>query len=296
MTAEPLYSLVASRAEELIASGAWREGDRLPPERQLCRDFDVSRSTLRQALGELEARGLISRHRGRGTFVTRPRVQLPIAGAFSISEAMRQNGMLITTRVLGVQVIEASRQLASDLACLPGDRLVLIERLRSGNGEPMVIDTAYLREALVPGLADADLEHRSLYEILRTDHGCVVAEAEETIEPVILTPRECQLLGVPQHTTALLTRRITTDANGVVVSLGQVLLRGDRSRYLFRRTVDGPGLAPGDVPILRGRRPDARDARVAGEARRAPTPRPAARRTSISVTSSRETQDWRRPD
>jgi GntR family transcriptional regulator len=292
VTAEPLYSLVASRAEELIASGAWSEGDRLPPERQLCRDFDVSRSTLRQALGELEARGLISRHRGRGTFVTRPRVQLPIAGAFSISEAMRQNGMLITTRVLGVQVIEASRQLASDLACLPGDRLVLIERLRSGNGEPMVLDTAYLREALFPGLADADLEHRSLYDILCTDYGRSVAEAQETIEPVILTPRECQLLGVPPHTTALLTRRVTTDTHGVVVALGQVLLRGDRSRYLFRRTVDRPRPGPGDVPVPHGRRPDAR---VASGARQGPTPRPAARRTSISVTSSRETQDRRRP-
>jgi GntR family transcriptional regulator len=288
VTAEPLYSLVASRAEELIASGAWREGDRLPPERQLCRDFDVSRSTLRQALGELEARGLISRHQGRGTFVTRPRVQLPIAGAFSISEAMRQNGMLITTRVLGVQVIEASRQLASDLACLPGDRLVLIERLRSGNGEPMVLDTAYLREALFPGLTEADLEHRSLYEILRADHGRVVAEAQETIEPVILTPRECQLLGVPQHTTALLTRRITTDASGVVVSLGQVLLRGDRSRYLFRRTVDGPALAPGDVAMPPHRR-------LAGGAGRPWAPlRPGARRTPMAVPSSRERQDRRR--
>ncbi len=240
MTGEPLYSLVASRAEELIATGTWKEGERLPPERQLCRDFDVSRSTLRQALGELEARGLISRHQGRGTFVARPRMQLPIAGAFSISEAMRQNGMTISTRVIDVRIVEASRQLASDLACLPGDRLVVIERLRSGNGEPMVLDVAHLREALFPGLAEADLEHRSLYEILGTDYGRDVAEARETIEPVILTPRECQLLGVPPHTTALLTRRITMDADGVIVAFGQVLLRGDRSRYLFKRTSAEP--------------------------------------------------------
>ena len=153
---------------------------------------------------------------------------------------MRQNGMTISTRVIDVRVIEASRQLASDLACLPGDRLVLIERLRSGNGEPMVLDIAHLREALFPGLAEADLEHRSLYEILGTDYGRHVAEAHETIEPVILTPRECQLLGVPLHTTALLTRRVTSDADGVVVAFGQVLLRGDRSRYLFKRTSARP--------------------------------------------------------
>jgi GntR family transcriptional regulator len=246
VTGEPLYSLVASRAEGLIVSGSWQEGARLPPERQLCRDFEVSRSTLRQALDELEARGLVSRHQGRGTFVTRPRLQLPIAGAFSISEAMRQNGMSISTRVIGVQVVDASRQLASELGCLPGDPLVLIERLRSGNGEPMVLDTAHPRESLFPGLADADLERRSLYEILRTDYGRGVAEARETIEPVILTPRECQLLGVPRNTTALLTRRISLDVDGEVLALGQVLLRGDRSRYLFRRTIEASSDQPQD--------------------------------------------------
>jgi GntR family transcriptional regulator len=244
VTGEPLYSVVASRAEELIASGEWSEGDRLPPERQLCQDFGVSRATLRQALGELEERGLISRHQGRGTFVSRPRVQLPIVGVFSIRDAMEAHGMTMTTRVVNVEVIEASRQLAADLACLPGDALVYIERLRIGDGEPMVLDTAHLRAELFPGLEDVDLEHRSLYSVLENDYGRAVAEAQETLEPVILTPRECQLLGVPQHTTALLTRRVTTDSSGVVVALGHVLLRGDRSRYLYKRTVETPSTDP----------------------------------------------------
>ena len=238
MTGEPLYSIVASRAEARIASGEWQEGDRLPPERQLCQEFDVSRSTLRQALDELEERGLISRHQGRGTFVTRPRLQLPIVGVFSIRDAMEAYGMRMTTRVLNVEVIEASRQLASDLACLPGDDVVFIERLRIGDGEPMVLDTAHLRAELFPGLESVDLEHRSLYEVLETEYGRTVAEARETLEPVILTPRECELLGVPAHTTALLTRRVTTDSTGVVVALGHVLLRGDRSRYIYKRTVE----------------------------------------------------------
>ena len=112
----------------------------------------------------------------------------------------------------------------------------------------MVLDIAHLREALFPGLAEADLEHRSLYEILGTDYGRHVAEARETIEPVILTPRECQLLDVPLHTPALLTRRITTDADGVIVAFGQVLLRGDRSRYLFKRISPHPEPQDGRRP------------------------------------------------
>ena len=238
MPDEPLYSVIASRMEDLIAAGEWHEGDRLPPERQLCGDFGVSRATLRQALGELEERGLITRHQGRGTFVARPRVQLPIVGVFSIRDAMEAHGMKMTTKVLRVESIEASRQLASDLACLPGDEVIHIQRLRIGDGEPMVLDSAHLRAELFPGLERIDFTKRSLYDVLETDYGRVVSEARETLEPVILTPNECELLAVPVHTPALLTRRITTDANGIVVALGHVLLRGDRSRYIYKRTVE----------------------------------------------------------
>lgn len=240
MATEPLYSIVATRAEELIASGEWQAGERLPPERRLCREFDVSRSTLRQALAELEERGLITRRQGRGTFVSHPWVQLPIAGVFSIRAAMEARGIVMKTRVIGVEIVEASRQMASDLGCLPGDPVVHIERLRSADGEPMVLDGAHLRAESFPGLEDADLERRSLYDILRDDHGCMVAAATETLEPVILTPREGQLLGVGHPTPALLTRRVTTDTSGATVAIEQALLRGDRSRYLYTRTVDAP--------------------------------------------------------
>ena len=104
---------------------------------------------------------------------------------------------------------------------------------------------------------DADLERRSLYEVLRDATTVAsVAEAQETLEPVILTPRECQLLGVPQHTTALLTRR--RDQRWTQRRRGgpraTSLLRGDRSRYLFKRTVEP------DLP----RRRDATTHRSAG--------------------------------
>jgi GntR family transcriptional regulator len=88
---------------------------------------------------------------------------------------------------------------------------------------------------------------RSLYDVLREDFGRVVAEAQETIEPVILTPAECALLEVPRHTPAILTRRVTTDRTGTIVELSQALLRGDRSRFLLIRRVEEPAAfaAPG---------------------------------------------------
>ena len=69
---QPLHAIIAGRVEARIRAGEWAPGDRLPPERELCRDLAVSRATLRQALGALEQRGRVTRHQGRGTFVAPP--------------------------------------------------------------------------------------------------------------------------------------------------------------------------------------------------------------------------------
>ncbi|CAN5845794.1 transcriptional regulator NagR [soil metagenome] len=234
---EPLYSVIANRAEARIRTGEWPPGTRLPPERELCRLLDVSRVTLRQAFADLEERGLISRHQGRGTFVTRPRVQTPLTGFFSIGEALRARGIHLTTRVLAVETVPASRQVAHDLGCLPGDQLVRLDRLRLIETEPLVLESSHLPLELFPNLDSADFVSRSLYDVLREDYGRTVNDATETIEPVITTPRESALLGLPRHAPAILTRRVTRDRSGTIVELGQALLRGDRSSFLLQRHV-----------------------------------------------------------
>lgn len=234
---EPLHSIIASRAETRIRSGAWAPGTRLPPERDLCELLDVSRTTLRQALAELEERGLISRHQGRGTFVTRPRVDAAVSGHFTIGAALRARGMTLTTQVLSIGTVEAGRQIATDLGILPGEEVVHLERLRSLASEPLLLETTDLPRALFPGLTGADFAGRSLYDILREDHGRTVQAATESLEPVILTARESTALEVPRHAPAMLIRRLSTDSIGTVVELSHLLLRGDRSRFLLERRV-----------------------------------------------------------
>ncbi len=234
---EPLYSIIASRAERRILSGSWAPGTRLPPERDLCELLDVSRATLRQALAELEQRGLISRHQGRGTFVTRQRVDTAISGHFTISAALRARGLTLATRVVSVGLAEASRSVAHDLGILPGDPVVHLERVRSLSDEPLLLETTDLPSALFPGLETADLTGRSLYDILREDYDRTVQTATESLEPVILTTRESTILEMPRHAPAMLIRRISTDQESMLVELSHLLLRGDRSRFLLERRV-----------------------------------------------------------
>ena len=232
----PLPVTAAAEIEARIRAGEWAPGTRLPPERQLSRTLEVSRSTLRLALADLEERGLITRHQGRGTFVPRPRVQADVGGYFSLRDALRARGIRLETRVLEVTVVEASRGVAQELGLLPGEPVVRIDRLRSTDGEPLVIDSAHLPAVRFPGLETKDLTTRSLYDILREDFDCRVATADETLEPVILTPQECGLLDCPGQRAgpphpAAHARPATTR----IVELATALLRGDRARLLLRR-------------------------------------------------------------
>ncbi len=234
---EPLYSIIAGRAEALIRSGAWPHGTRLPPERELCELLDVSRTSLRQALADLEERGLITRHQGRGTFVTRPRVDADASGYFSIGDALRSRGMELTTAVVSTSIVEASEHLATELCLETGDPVFSLERLRSSDGEAVVLEVSHLPLRLFPRLDQRDFSSRSLYHVLWEDYGRYVAKASETLEPVVLTSREAHVLGVSRGAPALLFRRTTRDRSNVIVEVGQGLLRGDRSRFLIERHV-----------------------------------------------------------
>ena len=257
--------MIAGRAEARIRSGAWAPGTRLPPERELCELLDVSRASLRQALADLEERGLITRHQGRGTFVTRQRLDADVSGFFSVGDALRNRGMTLTTRVISSTVIPANERLADAFRARIGAPTLRLQRLRSADGEPIVLEVSHLPLDLLPGLDRVDFSDRSLYDVLREDHGRYVATASETLEPVILTSREATLLAVSRGSPALLFRRTTRDRADEVVEIGEGLLRGDRSRFLIERRVREGWTTEPDPPHTEasGHAPGADHARIA---------------------------------
>ena len=208
-----------------------------PSGMELGRSFEVSRSTLRLALAELEERGLITRDQGRGTFVARPRVQAEIGGHFSLRDALRARGIRLENpraRGGGGRGLLVAWPGVRTAARRPG--LVRIDRLRSTEGEPLVIDSAQLPADRFPGLEyEGPGDDALLYDILRDDYGCRVATAAETLEPVIMTTHECALLGVPANAPAFSIRRLTRDREDAIVEFATALLRGDRARLLLQR-------------------------------------------------------------
>jgi GntR family transcriptional regulator len=206
-------------------------GQAIPSERQLSAELGVSRLTLRAALDELAREGYVIRRRGSGTFVSEPKIAQELTMT-SFTEDMRRRGMDPGSRTLGLEVVPAGARLGRFLHVSPSEPIVVAKRLRLADRETMAIETLHVREALVPGLTQRDLDGQSFYEILRDRFGIVIAGGAQTIEPTVTNEEESEALGVPLHSPAFLFERVTHSESNEIVEFVHSIYRGDRYRLV----------------------------------------------------------------
>lgn len=229
----PLYHQVKTLLLKEIETGQWSPDARLPTEDELSARFRVSKVTVRQALRDLSHLGYIRREQGRGTFVQRPPLRQGPRELTSFTEEMRRHRMVATSQIRERGLVSATPELARCLRLEPGDMVFRLRRLRLADGEPMGIHTAYLPDALVPGLADELYENASLYDVLRERYGLVPVRARETHIAVTLGAEDAALLRVPAGAPALSVQRLACLADGRPLEFVQSLIRGDRYRVVL---------------------------------------------------------------
>ncbi|HTY71920.1 MAG TPA: GntR family transcriptional regulator [Actinomycetes bacterium] len=231
----PVHEQIERWFHDAFATGAFRSGDRLPPERELAAHLGVSRMTLRQALASLEGRGLVVRRLGRagGTYVGSPRVvECDLASVTGFSEQMRRSGMAPGARVLAAERVRAPREVAQALGLSTGTSTLRVRRVRSADGEPVALEESWFPGRLFPDLLDRDLEG-SLYALLASDWGRHPVRLRETLEPVIAGDADCALLGTPPGAPLMLVTRVALDATGTPVEFARDLFRADRTRLVL---------------------------------------------------------------
>lgn len=153
-------------------------GDMISSERHLTARYDVSRATVRAAISSLVNEGRLTTVPGRGTVVTRRRVESNLHLA-SFTQDMRRRGHRPSTEVLSSAIVEAGAATAKVLGLEPDERLWEIERLRLADDEPMAHEISWYPERLFPALGDEDLTV-SVYAILESTYGVVITDAEQT--------------------------------------------------------------------------------------------------------------------
>jgi GntR family transcriptional regulator len=242
-TALPLYAQVKEALQRDIEA-KMKPGDALPIEPELEKHFGVSRITVRRALDELEAEGLIVRIQGRGTFVREPQIIQELTQLHSWTLSMRQMGYEPQTINCQIDIVEPTRDLSSRLHLGLGQHVVRIQRLRYASGEPMCLMTNYLPEGLLPDLTEQGLIDDSLHVTL-LEHHLIPVRAADKVEARAATSWEAEQLQVPVGSPLLQVTRVSYDAAGLALSVAVVSSRADRYSY----TVEiAPGVSQEPLP------------------------------------------------
>lgn len=230
----PLYYQIQQALMEKIQSGELSEGDLLTSEEELARTYQVSRMTARQALHGLKARGYALSQKGRGTFVTKPKLEKNIMHLRGFTEDMKQRGMQPSSQLLEQSVVQAGEDLAESLKIESDSSVMKLRRLRLADGIPMALEESHIPLRQFPGLERINFAKQSLYYILRENYGVRVAWADETIEALHATREESDLLTIPRRSSVLSISRviITTEQTPIEVACSRY--RGDRYRALIR--------------------------------------------------------------
>lgn len=223
----PLYAQVEEALLERIRAD-YRPGQLLPTQRELAREFGASLITIKRALSEIGRRGFLQSTRGRGTVVVRPVVEDNRAGLTSWTDTMTGVGRLPKTVASVVRVhVPRAPELARALGLKAREKAVLLERLRTLDGEPFCVMRNELPWKLVPGL-ERGLPEESLYTWLKTHAGLVPARADEEVFVRPPQPREREFLG---DGPVIVVRRHTFLDDGRPLEVAEMAASADRYRY-----------------------------------------------------------------
>jgi len=227
----PKYYHLKETILERITHGTWAAGSAIPPEPELCREFGVSRITVRRAIGDLVHEGKLYTIQGKGTFVARPKLdERFVHRAFGFFEDMEHQGLPLTTQMLQQEVIPAPDIVATHLEIPPATPVHILVRLRTVQDEKVLVSTTYIPEMLCPELTHDDLTAGSLYQWLQTRYGLTVARAERNLEAVAAQQREATLLDIALYSPLLLLESVVYLPNGKPLEYSSTFHRGDRTR------------------------------------------------------------------
>ena len=229
----PNYYRLESQLREGIRSGSLKPGDAVPPESQLCQQFSVSRTTVRQALSRLVFEGLIERHRGRGSFVAEPRLEHS-KPFLSFEEEMLARGATTAIKLLDMRTERAEGKVAENLGLAEGTPIVVLERLRLVDRRVVGYEIRYLPRRIGEALTPDEIHSQPLVPALRRILGKPRTRLNLKVTASTARRREARVLETKVGAPVLVREHVWYYEPEGPMQYGKSVFRGDR----YQMTVD----------------------------------------------------------
>jgi GntR family transcriptional regulator len=230
----PLYAQVEAVLAASIADGTYAPGSQLPNEDSLLERFGVSRTTLHKTVQNLTKRGLIEIRRGKGTFVTQPRITQELTELSGFVEDMQALGRHPTAQLLDKRVMPANDLAARRLGLMAGTLVVRIQRVRLADGVPLSFDETWLPKEIGDKVIANDLDTEPIFALLEEKYDTPLLEAEYRLEATIADHAVAQALGIERGSPIFLIERTSYSAGHQPVDYEKLHYRGDQIQFVTR--------------------------------------------------------------
>jgi GntR family transcriptional regulator len=164
--------------------------------------------------------------------VAEPKIERQAARLVSFTRGMQRHGLHPEARLVSLELRPLEASLARELRLPVAAAAYDILRLRSLNGEPVLLERYFIPAQRFPGMDRFDLEKRSVFEVLGREYATPPKRARQSLEPVIAGEFEAGLLHIRPGAALMLERRTSFDAAGAPLEIGRDLYRGDRFRFV----------------------------------------------------------------
>jgi len=227
----PLHYQLKQHLLEKIESGDWKSDDLIPSEQELQDSFGLSRTTVRQALSDLVYEGLLIRERGRGTFVSPPKMTHNPEERKGLTEFMTEQGIKPGWKVIETGFVEANKEVAEKLKVARKSRVYRIRRLRLAEDKPIGTHTVFLPESISSQINEAGLLEGGSLNYVSQIPLMAKSHASRSIEAVAASDLDVKLLNMTLGSPVLTIQRLVVSASGEPIEYLQARYRGDRFKY-----------------------------------------------------------------
>lgn len=224
----PLWAQVLGDLRDRLEDGEIT--NEFPTDNALIAHYDVSRHTVREAVRRLQSEGVVIRQRGRGTFVTAPKVQQATGAIYSLFRSIESSGLEQPSKVLDLSTT-SDEAVADRLGLRRNARLVRLERLRLVESHVLAHDTAWLPAAVATPLLKVDFTRTALYDELATRCSVQPTAGTEWITTELPSERERELLEIDAKQPVFRIRRLS-ESDGGPIEWRETTIRGDRYSFV----------------------------------------------------------------
>ncbi len=194
-----LYEIIKKKIEH----DEWPVGSQIPTEEELCKMFNISRSTVRTAISFLARQGYLRRQSGKGTFVSRKFMSYAMTMLTSFRELMLDTGISYSTRVLAQTVMMPINDLSTKLNISGDKHIIYIKRATIVNNSPVIFQEIYIPFHICRPLLDEDLESSSFVEIFKK-HKINITQVKNFFDITHLNAEQATLFNLPEDSPALI--------------------------------------------------------------------------------------------